>query len=181
MGQSKIKTDYFTSSMKLDLTGKLKDLKTWVQVKSPKPFKSALNYALDWLAPELLGTGFRMYEVSDFQVKALIPAYKSNLDSQLQIHQGLVTNAALELVKVFIQRQMPNHFFQITETEIQLSKKQKWVDELILTLKTTEEEMDDFFVNLQKFKRAKLEFSIKIGKSDKANLSLTIETTNLIA
>ena len=62
------------------LTEKLKELKTWAQVKSPKTLQPALSYALDWLAPELLGTGFRMLEVSDFSLKALIPARQSNFD-----------------------------------------------------------------------------------------------------
>ncbi len=189
MNQSKIKSVESTSSLKAEFLEKMKDLKTWVQVKSPKTFQPALSYALDWLSPELLGTGFRLFEISDFEIKALIPYEKTNLNTQHEIHQGLVTNAVLEQARVFLQRQMPKQFFQITETDIQLSKKIKWNDELNLFLKSSEKDMDDFFVQLQKFKKATCEFEIqisikqneKLNKTDRVYLKLTIETIDLIA
>ena len=104
-------------------TEKLKELKTWAQVKSPKHLQPALSYALDWLAPELLGTGFRMIEVSDFSIKALVPARNTNFDFQNEIHQGLVLNASLELCRSFLQKLMAESFFSVTASEIILSKK----------------------------------------------------------
>lgn len=95
-----------------NLSGKLKELKTWAQVKSPKRIQPVLSYALDWLAPELLGTGFRLFELNDFELKAIVPANKSNLDSQGEIHQGLATNAALELARVFFTASDARKFFQ---------------------------------------------------------------------
>src|SRR3954464_7424042 len=97
-------------------TEKLKELKTWAQVKSPKPLQPALSYALDWLAPELLGTGFRMVEISDFSLKAMVPARSTNFDFQGEVHQGLILNAGLELCRVFLQKQMAESFFQIIAT-----------------------------------------------------------------
>lgn len=198
MGQSKVKKQ---SSKKGYLkavnvqwsqtfSDRLKEFKTWAQVKGPKTLQPALSYTLDWLSPELLGTGFRMFEVSDFEMKAVIPARKTNFDSQFEIHQGLVTNAILELARVFIQRQVPDHFFQIIGSEISLAKKSQWNSDLNLSLKVSDSHLDDFFVQIQKNKNAVIEFEIAIEfaksnhknkSSDRANLKLRVQTTDLIA
>ena len=166
-------------------TEKLKELKTWAQVKSPKSFQPALSYALDWLSPELLGTGFRLFEVSEFELKGVIPVNKSNLDFQNEIHMGLVTNASLEMARVFLQRQMSESFFQIVASDLHVIKKQKWTNEINLILSTSEPDMDEFFINLQKGKRATIQFNVQIKsekfrKQDSAELNLTIESTPLI-
>lgn len=171
-------------------TEKLKELKTWAQVKSPKPLQPALSYALDWLAPELLGTGFRMLEVSDFALKALIPARQSNFDFQQEIHQGLIINASVELCRAFLQKQMPESFFQISASEIEIIKKQKWSGDLELLLESDQGAIDDFFINFQKNKKSEIEFKIKIipqvkteksNKSDWVKLKLHLVKTELIA
>ncbi|MBC7420856.1 MAG: hypothetical protein H7328_09010 [Bdellovibrio sp.] len=167
-------------------TEKLKELKTWAQVKSPKTFQPVLSYALDWLAPELLGTGFRLFEINEFEMKAIIPANKSNFDSQNEIHQGLVTNAGLELARAFLQRQMPESFFKIVATDIHLSKKQKWSDEIKLVLKSNQADMDEFFMHLQRGKKSNVQFEVTIAaekfrKNDSLEIKLVIESTPLIA
>ena len=167
-------------------TEKLKELKTWAQVKSPKPLQPALSYALDWLAPELLGTGFRMMEVSDFSIKALVPARPTNFDFGQQIHQGLVTNASLELARAFLQKQMAESYFQVVSTDLSLSKKIKWDADLEVVLATDQASMDDFFIDLQKKKKAEIVFDFKIAvtgtkKHDSLRLSILVEKTELIA
>jgi hypothetical protein len=167
-------------------TEKLKELKTWAQVKSPKPLQPALSYALDWLAPELLGTGFRMRELSDFSVQAEVPARSSNFDFQGEVHQGLVLNAGLELSRAFMQKQMPESFFRLESSGAQMSKKNKWNSDLELTLKTDQAVLDDFFIDFQRRKKSTIEFNIKIkpaqsAKSDSLILTLHIEKTELIA
>ena len=199
MGQSKVKKQ---SSKKNYLEGlnlqwtqtfsdRLKEFKTWAQVKGPKTLQPALSYTLDWLSPEMLGTGFRMFEVSDFEMKAVVPARKTNFDSQYEVHQGLVTNAVLELARIFIHRQVPDHFFQIAGSEISLVKKSHWKSDLNLTLKISDSHLDDFFMQIQKNKIAVIEFEVTIepegkknGKNkvtDHASLKLRIQTTDLIA
>ncbi len=168
------------------VSGKLKELKTWAQVKSPKQIQPVLSYALDWLAPELLGTGFRLFELNEFEIKAVIPANKANFDSQGEIHQGLVTNASLEMARAFLQRQMPENFFRIVATDTHLVKKQAWAEELTLVIQSNQADMDDFFMHLQKGKKSIVEFDVKLTvgkgrKNDSAKLKLTIESTPLIA
>lgn len=172
------------------LSDRLKEFKTWAQVKGPKTLQPALSYTLDWLSPELLGTGFRMFEISDFEMKAVVPARKTNFDSQFEIHQGLVTNAILELARVFIQRQVPDHFFQIIGSEVTVAKQHQWKNDLTLSLKISDSHLDDFFVQIQKNKNATIEFEVSIdsGKStsknkniEQAQLKLRIQTTDLIA
>lgn len=165
---------------------KLKELKTWAQVKSPKPLQPVLSYALDWLAPELLGTGFRMLEVSDFSLKALIPARETNFDYQQEVHQGLITNASLELCRAFLQKQMTESFFQINSSDVTISKKQRWNEDLELMLETDQNTLDEFFIDFQRHKKNSIEFVININlekskKTDKVKLKLHLEKTELIA
>lgn len=163
---------------------KLKELKTWVQVRSPKPLQSALSYTLDWLSPELLGSGFRMIEVSDFSMKGLIPKNSSNLDSNGEIHQGLVLNASLELSRTCIDRHLPENLYQITSSDVQISKKQKWGDEITLNLNSSESVFDHFFSELQSNKKTTIEFQIQVQsdskKMDLISIKLTCDATNLL-
>jgi hypothetical protein len=167
-------------------TEKLKELKTWAQIKSPKSLQPVLSYALDWLSPELLGTGFRMMEVSDFAVKGTIPARNANLDFQSEVHHGLVINASYELARAFLQKQMSESFFHITGTDYNFSKKNKWQNDLTLLLETDQATMDDFFINLQKNKNAEVIFEVaikveNIKKADSVKLTLHVEKVELIS
>lgn len=164
---------------------KLKELKIWAQVKSPKKLQPILSYALDWLSPELLGTGFRMLEVSDGQMKALIPAHKTNLDWQKEIHLGLVTNAACEMARSFLQKQMPESFFKITALDFKVTKKQKWQQDLQLLMSWEQSSLDDFFIQLQMKKKSDINFEIKIisenqKKQDSLSIHIFIEAISLI-
>ncbi|MGZ3690686.1 MAG: hypothetical protein ACXVAX_04245 [Pseudobdellovibrio sp.] len=165
---------------------KLKEFKTWAQVKSPKSLQSALSYTLDWLAPELLGTGFRMHEVGELSFKAIVPARDANLDFQKEIHQGLVLNASVELARAFLQIQMGESFFRIVGFENKITKTQKWEQDLELHLETDQATLDDFFIDLQKKKKAEINFEINIKnkslrKSDLVKLCLDIEKVELLA
>lgn len=167
-------------------TEKLRELKTWAQVKSPRPLQPALSYALDWLAPELLGTGFRMLEVSDTSLKGVIPARQTNFDFQQEIHQGLILNASIELCRVFLQKQMAESFFQLSASEVILNKKQKWSHDLELILQTEQSKLDDFFIDFQKNKKNEIDFEIKINvqntkKTDSVKLKLSVVKTELIS
>ena len=165
---------------------KLKELKTWAQINGPKPLQPALNYTLGWLSPELLGTGFRMIEVSDFAMKGLIPASHLNLDANEEVNQGLVLNASLELSKVFINRHMPESFYKISSSEIKIIKNQIWNENLSLNLISSDSMMDHFFSAMQENKKAVLHFAIRIEfekskKMDNIDLKLVCEATKLIA
>ncbi len=165
---------------------KLKDLKIWAQVKSPKPLQSALSYTLGWLSPELLGTGFRMVEISDFNIKGIIPHDSMNIDSTGEVHQGLVLNAAIELARTFINRHMPENFYKIVSSDCRIFKQLTWVEKLTLQMSSTESAFDEFFSNLQENKKTTMNFKIEIAienfkKTDFVQLKLTCEATNLLA
>ncbi|MFZ3231749.1 MAG: hypothetical protein WA160_16190 [Pseudobdellovibrio sp.] len=165
---------------------KLKALKTWAQMKSPKVLQPALSYTLGWLSPELLGTGFRMVEISDFEIKALVPSQTSNLDQFNEINQGLVLNGSLELARNFIQRYLPESYFKIDSSEIKISKKHKWDSDIAMILKSEESVLDQFFSEIQENKKAVMQMQIKIEidgakKADSIELKLICEATNLLA
>lgn len=164
---------------------KLKELKNWAQVKSPKPLQSALSYTLGWLSPELLGSGFRMIEVSDFSIKAVIPFDKMNLDFNEEVHQGLILNGSLELARTYINRHLPESFYRIMTSDIKISKSQKWNGNISLHLNSTESTLDQFFSDLQGNKMSTIEFQIQIylenlKKSDRIDLKLVCVATNLL-
>ena len=164
---------------------KLKEFKTWAQIKSPQLIRPALSYTLGWLSPELLGTGFRMVEISDFSMKATVPAESSNLDSNHELHQGLILNASIELSKTFINRHLTETYYQIDSTEIKISKKQKWSKDLNLYLQVKDVTLDDFFSELQQNKKAQLLLSIRLGlettkKTDSVELKLNCSPINLL-
>ncbi len=164
---------------------KLKEFKTWAQVKSPKVIQPALSYTLGWLSPELLGTGFRMLEISDFEIKATVPSDPMNVDASRELHQGLVLNAALELAKTFINRHLEENFYQISASEIKISKKQKWNENMHLFLRSDESTMDDFFSSLQKDKKAQIQLTIRLQqeankKSDTIDLKLICDSVALL-
>jgi hypothetical protein len=166
-------------------TEKLKELKLWAQVKSPKKLQPALSYALDWLSPELLGTGFHMTEVSDTVLKGLIPYRARNFDFQNEVHQGLVLNAGLELSRAFLQKLIPESFFQIIQTEARLVKKNKWNSDLELFIDIEDTELDQFFIDFNKNKKNEIEIELKIKqqsskKTDLLKLKLQIEKTELL-
>ena len=165
---------------------KLKELKTWAQVKSPKVLQPALSYTLGWLSPELLGTGFRMVEISDFEVQALVPAQPMNLDQTNEVHQGLILNASLELARSFINRHLPESYFQISSSEIKISKKLKWNQDLKITLTSEESALDQFFSEMQETKETTIHFQLKVEvknnkKIDTVDLKLVCIATNLLA
>jgi hypothetical protein len=167
-------------------TTKLRELKTWAEIKSPKLLRPILSYALEWLTPEFLGTGFRMYEISEQKVEALIPAFPTNFDYQHEIHQGLVVNAATELVKVFLQKQMPDSYFNIVSSEVSVSKKNKWNTDINLILEGEQNILDDFFIELQSKKNTQIEMQVRVQpvgskKSDYVRVQFGVEKTELIA
>lgn len=161
---------------------RLRDLKTWVQVKGPKPVQGILSFALDWLSPEFIGTGFRMKEISDDKIVGIIPYKNQNLDAQAEVHAGLILNAAIELVRVSLQKQMPDETFRIKAFEVKLSKNNFWKSDLHLIAKLSLDEFDDFFIKLQDQKKAEIVLEILIQpveqkKSvDKVQLNLQIES-----
>lgn len=165
---------------------RLRDLKTWVQVKGPRPVQGILSYALDWLSPELIGTGFRMKETSDHEVSGLIPYRNQNLDSQSEIHPGLVVNAAIELARVSLQKQIPDEAFRIVNYEINLVKKNLWKEDLYLSVKLNLQEFDDFFIELQEKQKARIQLEVDLKSdhqkkhTDKIQLHLQIESILLI-
>ena len=164
---------------------KLKELKVWAQVKSPKQLQPAISYTLGWLSPELLGTGFRMTEISDFSMKAFIPAHPINLDADKQISQGLTLNGCLELARTYLNTHWPESHYRIISSEIKMIKQHHWSKDVTLLLAITEGQLDQFFIDLQSEKKAVLELSIQVQiqdskKPDRIDLKLNCEATHLL-
>jgi len=73
-----------------------------------------------------------------------------------------VLNASVELARAFLQKQMGESFFRIAGFENKISKTQKWEEDLELYLEVEQSALDDFFINLQKNKKAEMNFEITI-------------------
>ena len=131
--------------------------------------KPIVNYALGWLSPELLGTGFNIKSATDSRIIGLIPYTKFNCDYQGEIHLGLVTNSALELVRQMLARHLGHSHFHIENLKVTLCKENSWNKSLQLTLNIDEVAFDQFCIDLQKNNSATMLLEISIhhfsGKS----------------
>lgn len=169
---------------------KIRDFKVWSDLYTPgllKPLiKPALSYALDWLSPELLGTGFTITEATDESIKAIIPFSKANCDFHNQIHAGLVVNAGLEVLSTYIAKHWAKNLWEIESYQIELQKNLKWDKDLTLRFSCEEADMDKLILSLQKNERVFFEGSIFItpknsNKSDSIKLKLNIIKLKLLA
>jgi len=163
----------------------LKELKNWSQSNAPSIIEPALSYALDWLSPELLGSGLKISHQTDFKIKAEIPHCKKNCDFQGQIHHGLVINAGLELIRVLISKHWPDNAWVVTESDCRLVKKNEWSTDLKLSLEADEIIMDRLLVRLQKAQVGEVDLEILIQtrdrtKKDKLLVNLKLATKKLL-
>jgi len=172
--------------LRLDYVEQIKVLKNWSHTYAPSLIEPALSYALDWLSPELLGTGFKIKSIFDTVVVAKIPFKKVNCDYQGQIHLGLVTNAASEIINVFISRHWPKQSWLITELNVSIDKKLSWNADLEMALSIFDHQVDTFLVELQKNKSAEFELEVSVkplnqNKQDCIKFKLTLIKTNILS
>lgn len=145
--------------------------------------KPLVNYALGWLSPELLGTGFNIKSITDSRIIGLLPYAKFNCNSQAEIHLGLVTNSALELVRQMLARHLGHEHFQIENIRMQLEKNHTWDKSLQLTLSIDQIEFDQYCIDLQKDDTAVMNFKIMVQHSkfkDHVEFELTVRSRKLL-
>lgn len=151
--------------------------------------KPLVNYALGWLSPELLGTGFSIKSVTDSRIIGHIPYSKFNSDSQFQLHLGLVTNSCMELVRQMLARHLGHNDFQIENLEVQIKKENAWNKSLQLTLDIDEVAFDQSCIELQKNDKASMSFQVFIqnvsGKTvskfkDQVQIDLLVKSKKLL-
>jgi hypothetical protein len=165
---------------------KIRDFKVWSDLHTPALLKPALSYALDWLSPELLGTGFVITEASDESVSAKVPYQRTNCDFHNQIHAGLVVNAALEVISTFISKHWAKNLWEIKSYQLEVSKNLKWDKDLVLQFSCSEQDMDKFILSLQKNDQVAFEGTVFIAtknssQSDSVKLKLNIIKLKLLA
>jgi hypothetical protein len=170
----------------LDYLEKIKELKNWSHMHAPSFIEPALSYALGWLSPELLGTGFHLNTLNDESVSATVPYKNSNCDFQGQIHLGLVVNAGQEIVNSIIARHWPKQAWLISEVQIDLIKKLHWRSDLQLFVHITSQQMDKFIVDLQQNKSAEIIVDVSIhpkkqNKKDFLKFKFLITKTNILS
>lgn len=173
-------------NFQLNYVDKIRDFKVWSDLHTPAILKPALSYALDWLAPELLGTGFSITEASDESVKAKIPYQSTNCDFHNQIHAGLVVNAGLEVISTYIAKHWAKNLWEIKSYQIELNKNIKWDKDLMLQFTCSEDDMDKLILSLQKNDHVTFEGTVfiavkKSSQSDSLKLKLNITKLKLLA
>lgn len=173
-------------NLQANYVDKIRDFKVWSDLHTPALLKPALSYALEWLSPELLGTGFVITEVNDECVKAKVPYQRANCDFHGQIHAGLVVNAALEVISTFISKHWAKNLWEIKNYQLELSKNLKWDKDLALQFSCSEQDMDKFILSLQKNDQVAFEGTVFIAmknssQSDSVKLKLNIIKLKLLA
>lgn len=165
---------------------KIRDFKVWSDLHTPALLKPALSYALDWLAPELLGTGFSITEAGDESITAKIPYQRTNCDFHNQIHAGLVVNAGLEVISTYIAKHWAKNLWEIKSYQLELNKNIKWDRDLMLQFTCSENDMDKLILSLQKNDHVIFEGTVFIAvknssQSDSLKLKLNITKLKLLA
>ncbi len=165
---------------------KIRDFKVWSDLHTPALLKPALSYALDWLAPELLGTGFSITEAGDESITAKIPYQRTNCDFHNQIHAGLVVNAGLEVISTYIAKHWAKNLWEIKSYQLELNKNIKWDKDLMLQFTCSENDMDKLILSLQKNDHVTFEGTVFIAvknssQSDSLKLKLNITKLKLLA
>ena len=140
-----------------------------------------INYALGWLSPELLGTGFVINKIDDHNISGTIPYSKFNSNGQSEIHAGLVINSGFELIRQLLARHMGQKHFYIEGFETTLKKNNVWNKSLQLKLELDEVVFDRFFMDLQKNATAQLNFDVLVQKkSTKASGKDSVKSKDII-
>jgi hypothetical protein len=140
-----------------------------------------INYALGWLSPELLGTGFVINSIDDHHISGTIPYSKFNSNRQLEIHAGLVINSGFELIRQLLVHHVGHDNFHIESFETTLKKNDIWNKPLQLKLELDEVILDRFFMELQKNVTAQLKFDISVQKkSNKSLVNDSVKTKDII-
>ncbi len=172
-------------NLQLNYVDKIREFKVWSDLHTPSLLKPALSYALDWLAPELLGTGFSITEAGDEKITAKIPYQSTNCDFHNQIHAGLVVNAGLEMISTYIAKHWAKNLWEIKSYQIELNKNTRWDNDLALQFSCSEEDMDKLILSLQKHDQVAFEGTIFIAtknsvSSDSIKLKLNITKLKLL-
>ena len=173
-------------NLQLNYVDKIRDFKVWSDLHTPSLLKPALSYALDWLAPELLGTGFSITETGDENIMAKIPYQSTNCDFHHQIHAGLVVNAGLEMISTYIAKHWAKNLWEIKSYQIELNKNMRWDKDLQLQFSCSEDDMDKLILSLQKNDHVAFEGTIYIAPknsshSDTLKLKLNMTKLKLLA
>lgn len=173
-------------NLQVNYVDKIRDFKLWSNLHAPTLLRPALSYALDWLAPELLGTGFSITATGEENMTAKIPYQATNCDFHNQIHAGLVVNAGLEMISTYISKHWAKNLWEINSYQIQLNKNARWDKDLHLQFNCSEEDIDKLILSLQKNDQVAFEGTVHIATknsnhSDSLKLKLNIIKLKLLA
>lgn len=151
------------------------DFQIWIQNKTPRSLhpllkwtlNHSLNYALDWVRPELHRHGFQMKKMSlnSFEVSLI-------LNGKKEIPLSLVTSGLEESLKIFFSQHVPGQPFEINLLAVQIEKKQKWDDSLKLNINFDERKLDHDLLLLQKNKIFEFENQVNIKIANKKTVDL---------
>ena len=151
------------------------DFQVWIQNKTPRSLhpllkwtlNHSLNYALDWIRPELHRHGYKMSKLNLRSLEAELL-----LNGKKEIPLSLIMSGLEESLKLFFNQHVPGQQFELQMTSIQLEKKQKWDDSLTLKINFDEKKLDHDLLLLQKNKNFEFEnqMNVKIANRKPTDL-----------
>lgn len=165
---------------------KIKTLKQWAQLHLPKQLSPLLDYTLGWLSPELLGTGFVIDSMTDYEAVVRIPVSNANINFQQQIHLGLVVNAGQKMITSFLQQHLVGSGFELTKVDLVLKKKLNWGTDLVLKMNVNPELFEQQLIEFHKKKIADFDFVIdlqpgEMKKKDQLSFKIELQKVNLLS
>ena len=138
------------------------DLAALLEEVSPKASHAALSYAMDMVRPFSAGMGLRISRLSDTQVEMVIPARTRNKNETGTLHEGALTAAAVEAVKLLWMRHAPMGEFEISVTRMEALFVKTQEDECRLRIELAEATRESVLSSLRDHREAKAEAEIKI-------------------
>ena len=149
------------------------DFQLWIQNKTPRSLhpllkwtlNHSLNYALDWIRPELHRHGY--------QIKKLTLSYiesELKLGDKKEIPLSLVVNSLEQSLKLFFSQHIPGQQFELQMTSVQIEKKQKWDDTITLKINFDEKKLDQDLLQLQKHKNFEFENQMNLKIANKKSI-----------
>lgn len=114
--QKQIRKELESRGLRWDAT----DFAAFVEDLAPVRSRVALGTALSYLRPLSAGLGLRVARLSDRTVEIVLPAKPRNLNENGAIHEGVLTAAATEAVKLIWTRHAPLGEFEIEVRSVAL-------------------------------------------------------------
>lgn len=148
------------------------DFQLWLQHKTPVRLRPllklalnhSLNYALDWIRPELQRHAYKVVNLTLNSVHAQLKLHHQN-----EISFSTFVSALEQSLKLFFNQHLGGTPFELEISYLQFEKRQKWDHSLSMKISFDEKNLDQELYLLQKNKFYEFENQVVVKIENKKN------------